>query len=178
MRPVDERKLDHALMQMAESLFVQGKAVQAIALRREVMQRIGERRVNYAASNLGNLCAALTFNDELDEALRVGRAAFPLAQHEGSLNIFADHFALLACKLGCYAQAARLAGRANANVGASGFQREESELRAARMTEALLLKAMPSSERDVLMREGAAMTNEAVIRAALGIDRRSAERTA
>lgn len=99
----DERKLDHALTQMAESLFVQGKAVQAMALRREVMQRIGEQRVNYATSNLGNLCAALTFNDEPDEALRVGRVAFPLAQHEGSLSIFADHFALLAGKLGHYA---------------------------------------------------------------------------
>ena len=81
----------------------------------------------------------------------MGRAAFPLAQHEGSLSIFADHFALLAGKLGQYARAARLAGRANANVGASGFEREESELRAARMTEALLLKAMPSSELGVLM---------------------------
>ncbi len=179
MRAVgDERKLDHALMQMAESLFVQGKAVQAIALRREVMQRIGERRVNYAAANLGNLCAALTFNDELDQALHVGRSAFPLAQHEGSLNIFADHFALLACKMGHHAHAARLAGRANANVVASGFEREESELRAARMTADLLRHAMSESAVNGLMREGAALTDEAAIRAALGIDRRSAQRAA
>ena len=80
--------------------------------------------------------------------------------------------------MGHHAQAARLAGRANANVGASGFEREGSELRAARMAEALLLKAMPSSELDLLMSEGATMTNEAAIRAALGIDRRSVGRAA
>ena len=174
----DERKLDHALMQMAESLFVQGKAVPAIALRREVMQRICERRFNYAASNLGNLCAALTFNDELDETLRVGRAALPLVHREGSLNIFADHFALLACKLGHHAQAARLACRANANIAASGFEREQSELRAARMTEDILRHVMSKGALNALMNEGSAFTDEAAIRAALGIDRRSVGRAA
>jgi len=172
----DERKLDHALMQMAESLFVQGKAAEAITMRREVVQRIGARRVNYAASNLGNLCAALTFNDELDEALQIARAAFPLIQHEGSLRTFADHFALLACKMGRHADGARLLGRSDANFSASGFEREESELRAVRMTLDGLQTAMSASELDKLLSDGAAMTDEAAIRAALGIDRRSAER--
>ena len=174
----DERKLDHALMQMAESLFVQGKAADAIIMRREVEQRIGQRRVNYAASNLGNLCAALTFNDELDEALQTARAAFPLIQHEGALGTCADHFALLACKMGRPADGARLLGRSDANFRASGFLREESELRAVRMTLDALRTAMSASELAARFAEGAAMTDEAAIRAALGIDRRSAERAA
>ena len=174
----DERMLNNALMQLAESLFVQGKAVEAITLRREVLQRIGTQRVNYAAGNLGNLCAALTFNDELDEALDTARAAFPLIQHEGALRTYADHFALLACKVGRRADGARLLGRSDSNFRASGFQREESELRAVRMTLDALRTAMSTSELDALMSEGALMTDEAAVRAALGIDRRSAERAA
>ncbi len=177
MRPLgDARKLDHALMQLAESLFVQGKAVEAICLRREVVQRIGARRVNYAASNLGNLCAALTFNDELEEALDTARTAFPLIQHEGALSPYADHFALLACKVGRPADGARLLGRSDANFGRSGFQREESELRAVRMTLELLRAALPASELEALRAEGAAMSLEAAVRAALGMDRRSTGR--
>ena len=55
MRPLsDDRKLDHALMHLAENYFIQGKASDAIAVRREVAQRIGLRCVNYAAGNLAN----------------------------------------------------------------------------------------------------------------------------
>ena len=179
MRPQgDERKLDHALMQLAENFFIQGKASEAISVRREVVQRIGSRRVNYAASNLGNLSAALTFNDELGEALQTAKVAFPLMLHEGSLSTFADHVALLTCKLKRYVDAARLMGRSDAHYSASGFEREESELRAARMTLDNLCRALPSNELNRLMVEGAAMTDEAAARAALGIDHRGAERAA
>ncbi len=174
----DDRKLDHALMQLAENLFVQGKAVEAIKVRREVVQRIGTRRVNYAAGNLANLCAALTFNDELNEALQTAHTAFPLIQHEGALRTYADHFALLACKLGRLGEAAQLLGRSDANFGATGFEREESELRAVRMTLDLLRGAFPARELSTLFAEGAVMTDEATVRAALGIDRRSTERAA
>ena len=81
-------------------------------------------------------------------------------------------------KLGHHAQAARLAGRANANIAASGFEREQSELRAARMTEDLLRQAMSEGALNALMNEGSAFTDEAAIRAALGIDRRSVGRAA
>ena len=174
----DDRKLDHALMQMAESLFVQGKAAAAINMRREIAQRIGTRRVNYAASNLGKLCAALTYNDELDEALQTARTAFPLIQHEGAFCTYADHFALFACKAGRPADSARLLGRSDANFSASGFEREESELRAVRMTLDRLRSALSASKLEALRAEGAVMTDEAAVRAALGIDRRSAERVA
>ena len=139
---------------------------------------LGSRRVNYAASNLGNLSAALTFNDELGEALQTAQIAFPLMLHEGSLSTYADHVALLACKLKRHVDAARLMGRSDAHFSASGFEREESELRAAGMTLDILRRALPSGELDRLMAEGASMTDEAVIRAALGIDRRGAERAA
>ena len=179
MRPQgDDRKLDHALMQLAENFFIQGKASEAIRVRREVAQRIGSRRVNYAAGNLGNLSAALTFNDELGEALQTAQIAFPLMLHEGSLSTYADHVALLTCKLKRHVDAARLMGRSDAHFSASGFEREASELRAAGMTLDILRRALPSGELDRLMGEGASMTDEAVIRAALGIDRRGAERAA
>lgn len=173
----DERKLDFALMQLAENLFIQGKVSQAITARREIAQRIGGRRVNYAGSNLGNLCAALVFNNEFEEALQTGRAAVAPLQRAGLLHIYADHFALLAFKLGRHAAAARLLGRANANVSASGFEREESELRAARMTTQALRGALAVDELDGLLREGAALTDEAAVRVALGVDRRVGVRT-
>ena len=130
----DARKLDFALMQLAENLFIQGKVVDAIAVRREIAERIGGNRVHYAGTNLGNLCAALVFNDELDEALQAAREAIAPLQRAGALHTYADHFSLLAFKLGRHVASARLLGRANANFAASGFAREESELSAARMT--------------------------------------------
>ncbi len=177
MREVgDERKLDLALMQLAESLFVQGKTVETIAVRREVARRIGGRRVNYAGPNLGNLCAALTLHGELDEAQSVARAALPLLQREGAMRTYEDHFALLACKQGRHPAAARLLGRSNANFLASGFEREESEQRAARVAMAELGKALATDELYRMLAEGATMTDEAAIRVALGMDRRVAGR--
>lgn len=172
----DAHKLDFALMQLAENLFVQGKVTEAIAVRREIAERIGGRRVNYAGSNLGNLCAALVFNDELDEALHVACEAIAPLQRAGLLRTYADHFALLAFKLGRLAAAARLLGRANANFVASGFEREESELRAATMTTAGLRLALPPHDLERLLLEGAAITDEAAIRMALDVDRRAGER--
>ena len=173
----DARKLDFALMQLAENLFIQGKSAEAIAVRREIVARIGGRRVDYAGTNLGNLCAALVFNDQLDEALHTAREAIAPLQHDGSLGTYADHFALLAFNLGRHAAAARLLGRANANFAASGFEREASELRAARMTTEGLRSVLAPDELERLLIEGAAMTDEAAIRVALGADRRAGERT-
>lgn len=172
----DEQKLDFALMQLAENLFIQGKVAEAINVRRETVQRIGGRRVNYAGSNLGNLCAALVFNDQFEEALHTAREAIAPLQRAGLLHIYADHFALLAFKLGRHAAAARLHGRANARISASGFEREESELRAARMTMEALRLTLAVDELESLLREGALMTDEAVVRVALDADRRVAER--
>ncbi len=174
----DARKLDFALMQLAENLFIQGKAAEAIAVRREIAQRIGVRRVNYAGTNLGNLCAALVFQDEVDEALQVAVAALAPLQHIGSLHMYEDHFALLAFKLGRYAAAAQLLGRSNMNFTASGFQREQSELRAARMTMEGLQKVLPEDELERLLAQGAAMTDEAAVRVGLGADRRGSNRAA
>ena len=106
----------------------------AIAVRREIAVRIGGNCLNYVGTILGNLCAPLVFNDELDEALQVAREATAPLQRAGALHTYADHFALLAFKLRRHAVAAPLLGRANTNFAASGFAREESELRAARMT--------------------------------------------
>ena len=172
----DARKLDFALMNLAENLFIQGKVAGAIVVRREIVQRIGGRRVSYAGNNLGNLCAALVFNEELDEALQAARESIAPLQRSGELHVHADHFALLACKLGWHATAARLHGRANANVQASGFEREASELRAARMTSVALGAALAADVLQRLLAEGALMSDEAAIRVALGVDRRAAER--
>jgi hypothetical protein len=164
------------LLNLAESLFVQGKITETIVMRREVATRLQGRAANYAGGNLGNLCAALILADELDAALQVAREALPLLQREGTLNASADHFALLACQLGQHAAAARVLGRMDANFSGSGFEREMSEARAARMTRDALQQALPTDDLQRMMQEGASMSDESVVRIALGLDRRTAAR--
>lgn len=166
----DARRLDFALMQLAENLFIQGKVTEAILVRREIVQRVGGSRVSHAGSNLGNLCAALVFNNELEEALQTARASIAPLQRVGLLRTYADHFALLALKLGRYAAAARLHGRANANFAATGFAREASEQRAARMTFDGLRSAFAADTLEGLLMEGVGMTDGQAILAALQSD--------
>ena len=172
----DARKLDVALIQFAENLVVQGKDGQAIEVRREVAERVADRRVDYAGTNLANLSAALTFHDELDEALRVAREALPMLRRENRIAPFLDHFALLACKRGRAAAAARVLGRADADYRRSGFGRELSEQRAFDLVLPLLQRTLPASALEALRQEGAALSDEDAVRAAL--DEASHEGTA
>lgn len=164
----DARQLDFALMQLAESLFVQGKVEPAIALRREVVERIGERPADYAAANLGNLGAALTCLGDTEAALAAARQALPGLRRADRVATFLDHFALLACLRGRHRAAARAVGCADACQRLTGFVRELSEQQAHESVLARLRDALPADEIEALKREGALLGPAAAADLALG----------
>ncbi len=161
-------QLDYALMELAESLFVQGKAEAAITLRLEVAERSSQRRPDPASTNHANLSAALAFAGRTEEALQAARQALPGLKLNGRLCTFLDHFALIACQRGRFTAGARVLGRADALIESSGFSREESEKRACEMARAELQRALPGDELRRLLAEGALLGDDAVAELALG----------
>jgi predicted ATPase len=161
----DPDGIDVAKIELAESYMVQGKVAESAALRREVYDRGGRAGVN--AFNMANLAGAYAQLGELDAALRFARTAFPSLRKSQKLPVFIDHFALLSCKLGRVEQSARLIGRSDAHVSASGFEREVSEENAYKLTRQLLTAALQPDVMTRLMMEGTGMSDEAALAAAL-----------
>jgi predicted ATPase/DNA-binding winged helix-turn-helix (wHTH) protein len=157
------RQLDAALCELAESLFIQGKAEEAVAIRRMVVERMTDHRVVSAGANLANLTAALTYLGRVDEALATARQALPLLRLEGRMTTLLDHFALLACRRGLPEHAARIVGYADRCVRESGFDREVSELRARDMTADALDQALPAHVLERLLAEGEHDDIEAIL---------------
>ncbi len=159
----DPHKLDRALLQLAENLFVQGKATPAIEIRREVAGRDAND-----GHNLGNLSAALAYRGDLDEALQVARVSLPLLRRAGGMSTFLDHWALLAFRRGQLSQSALTLGCADAQYRGSGFGREQSEQRASEMVRKALGQALPATEFERLLAEGAGLSDEQAAALALG----------
>jgi len=161
MRAVDDpNRIDMALLELAESYVVQGKLEAAVSVHREVREHTQKRGAPYISANLGNLAAALTQLGELDEAVEVARLAIPLLHRQKKLIVFLDHFALLACRLGNTMVGARVCGRADAEMAATGFQREVSETIARELVQKELDSAFDAATVLKLQAEGVSMTNE------------------
>lgn len=156
----DPHEINVARINLAENLFVQGKVDEAIALRREVAAQTGHTFALSAITNLGNLSAALTHRGDVAEALALARQSLPDLIRIGRMRTFADHFALLACRRGRHAVAARLAGWCDAQYEQSGFRRELSEQRARDMTEAELTAVQPALLLTDWLAEGTGMSGE------------------
>lgn len=140
------RQLDQAEVELAENLFIQGKAAYAVTIRRQIAARMADHRVAFAGMNLANMAAALTYLGRIDEALDAARQALPLLRLEGRMETMLDHFALLACRRGLPERAARVMGCADRITRSSGFEREASEQRAHDTTLAELAEALPASK--------------------------------
>lgn len=163
----DARKVDHALMHLADNLFTQGKAKASVEVRREVLRHIGRRRVDYVGSAMAQLSAALTHLGAYDEAREQAQGALPMLAREGRLAPFLDHVALLACRREQFDAAARALGRADAHYAHTGFDRAPSDLRAANRVRSLLSRALPGERLRALTAEGAALGDSAAARQAL-----------
>ena len=161
----DPHKLASAQQQLAGSLFVQGKAAEAVAVRREVAAGFGAARSISAGWNLMNLSAALTYQGEVEAALQAARESLPLLRLAGRLAGHFDHWALLACQRRRFSAAARALGRVDALFASSGFGRELSERRARDMAYARLQQALPGAELERLMAQGAAWPDDEALAA-------------
>ena len=159
-----------ALIWLEQATSAQGRLEEAVQLGREALARARRQRdvgglEMLALSNLGT---ALIELGRLDEALDFARQTLPSAIADGRVLDSLDAFALLAARRGRLAEAARVHGRAESQYTASRIQREpiERRLRDAVMVE--LQRGLTATELRRLMDEGAALSDEAAARLALG----------
>ena len=152
----DPEKIDLAMIELAESYMVQGKFEAAAELRQAVHDREGRKTPD--TYNLGNLSATYVQMDRLDEALACAREASTGLKQSLKLNVFLDHFGLLCCKLGHFAEGARLIGLSDARYRDSGFDREMSEERSRAQAETLLRGVLSHERLMQLFAEGCAMS--------------------
>lgn len=162
----DPEELDAALCELAENLFVQGKAAEAVEVRREVAAHRQGRPG--AGQNLANLAAALAHLGRTDEALRLAREALPLERACGRAGSMLDHWALLACQRGRLDAAARALAAWDAQVESTGFERELSEQRASDAARAWLGRELPPARLERLLGEGRTIGIEVALEGVLG----------
>lgn len=162
----DPNELDSALCDLAENLFVQGKAAEVVPVLQEVATR--RRGRPDEGQNLGNLAAALIRLGRTDEALRVAREAVPLERASGRAGAMLDHWALLACQRGRLDAAALALGTADAGFEATGFEREQSEQQASDAARAWLGRELPQDRLERLLAEGRTIGVDAALEGVLG----------
>jgi hypothetical protein len=105
---------------------------------------------------------------EYDEALTVAREGLPLLKDAGYAWINLDELALRLALVGKLADAARLAGFADATIARKKEAfRQTNEARARQRLERLLMAGLASQERERLLAEGARLGEEDAYRLAL-----------
>jgi tetratricopeptide (TPR) repeat protein len=109
---------------------------------------------------LTNLAGIHTERMELDKALAAAREGLPLRKEQGYAWGALDHLALRAALAGKFANAACLAGYADATRAVKGAPREPNEARARDRVQALLREKLASGELECLLCEGANMSED------------------
>jgi len=165
----DSRLVLRSLIHLEQAASSLGRLEEAVARGRDLLARIKHERFvgSIAIVATGNLSSALTELGQLDEALQLARAAFPLAAQADLLLSNLDPFALLAFKRGRIANAARVLGRTEAQYAIVSNRREPNEQRMRDSLFAALREALPAAELECLFKEGAALSNEEAGRLAL-----------
>ncbi|MCW5612239.1 MAG: adenylate/guanylate cyclase domain-containing protein [Rubrivivax sp.] len=157
-----------ALFLLEQAAAAEGRFEEAVERGRELVATIRQARFGGSpGSALGNLSAALTELGALDEALQTARESVAINATAGTAWYWLDPIALLACKRGRWAAAARALGRADAANAWRGGRREPNEQRAHDQAQALLTAALPAAELQRLLAEGAALGDVEAAQAAL-----------
>ncbi len=112
----EERSRFVSMVGQCNALNCMGQFAKAATLARSVIERCRLHRLesNSMGFALGQLIAALTALDLLDEARAALREAVPHWRRDGVVLLFCEHSALLVAKLGRHTDAARLAGAKDA----------------------------------------------------------------
>ena len=168
----DPENVAISLTNLANAALAVGDCAEAIRGLREALALARRGRSILGAGisyTLAMLSAALTQNEQLDEALPIAREASQLLQQEGDLVLFLDHFAMLAFKLGRIADSARALGCVEVLRTQCGAKREVNEQRVRDTLLMTLKAALPKDELEGLMREGAVLRDEEAARIALAM---------
>jgi len=116
---------------------------------------------------LTNLAGIHTERGELDEALADAREGLPLRKESGYTWGAMDHLALRAALAGETANAARIAGHADAAYAAKATPRQGNEARARSRVDALLRERLATDALERLLAEGAGLTEDEAVKLAL-----------
>ena len=165
----NESSVIESLSNLADISWALGDLEAAEASLREYIAMRGSRllrrsRIGFA---LCNLTGVLTERGDLSAALEAAREGLPLLQDGGEAWSFMDHLALRAALAGKYADAARLAGYADASHATRECPREPNEARARSRLQAVLHERFEFNTLEPLLAEGRAMTEQEACRTAL-----------
>ena len=116
---------------------------------------------------LTNLAGIYTERGELDKALAAAREGVPIRRGAGHAWRAFDHLALRVALSGKTADAARLAGYADAAYAAKATPRQANEARACNRLRALLRERLAADELERLLAEGAKLSEDEACRLAL-----------
>jgi predicted ATPase/DNA-binding winged helix-turn-helix (wHTH) protein len=159
-----------ALLHLADLTWEVGDLDTAASGFREAAALI-RRRPTASKGKLGqcltNLAGIHTERGELDEALAAAREGLPLRKESGYTWGAMDHVALRAALAGKTANAARLAGYADAAYVAKAAPREGNEARARSRLHTVLRERLAADALERLLTEGARLTEEEAVRLAL-----------
>jgi tetratricopeptide (TPR) repeat protein len=155
----------------AEFEHERGNTTRAIEIMRDALPVVRRRRsAESLATALVNISAYLLSQGQVEEGREFVREALQLCRDSGGGRLFGtiavEETALALALSGRMSEAARLAGYAKADFAKLEFNREHTEqVTGKRLTE--LLEALPDAERASLGAEGAALSEEAALDAAL-----------
>jgi len=165
----DSYLICRVLVAISQGAFMVRRLAEAVGYGREAValvrnDRLGGRMARFA---LGHLSLVLTELGQLDEALALAREILPsLARSYHVLN-FLDAFALLALRRGRIADAARVLGRADFQYDLLREARRPGEERARKVLLDGLRKDLPAADLDLLLKEGADLSDDEAARLAL-----------
>jgi hypothetical protein len=165
----DGDKILTSLMWQQLTASMRGDFSDAARLGREVVARARQDRFGSSdlTNALGNQTLALTQAGELDEAVATAREAAAMGLRGGMLWGMLDAFALLACKLSRFEDAALTLGRAEALAERPGALREPAEQLARDEALRRLREALPGPLLQQLLEQGRSISDEEAARRAL-----------
>ena len=165
----DEDKVLTSLMWQQLTANMRGDFSEAARLGREVVARARLDRFGSSdlTNALGNQAMALTLAGELDEAMATAREAAAMGLRGGMLWGMLDAFALLACKLSRFDDAALTLSRAEPLAERPGVLREPAEQLARDEALRWLRAALPGPRLQQLLEQGRSISDEEAARIAL-----------
>jgi len=165
----DSHLIARVLVAMSQGAFMVGRLEEAVGYGREAValvrrERLGGRMARFA---LGHPSLVLTGLGQLDEALELAREILPSLARSYHILDFLGAFALLALRRGRIAEAARVLGRADSQYDLLREARRPGEERARKVLLDSLRKDLSAADLDLLLKEGADLSDDEAARLAL-----------